>query len=174
MISAFRYYFSLATLDAEIASDRRIRRGALDVFVRRETMNSYLAQLVFAMVAVAGLLFGAPSVLAIAILHVSVDQIVRSNLASLAEGSQQGTVDEQALRRIERLFFAVGAVWAMAAWPLAEGLDGLRLLLTVVSAAGLLVMANTTCHAPRVFRAAVIGYGLTLTAAIPMITIIPW
>ena len=174
MISAFRYYFSLATLDAEIASDSRIRRGALDVFVRRETMNSYLAQLVFAMVAVAGLLFGAPSVLAIAILHVSVDQIVRSNLVSLAEGSQQGTVDEQALRRIERLFFAVGAVWAMAAWPLAEGLDGLRLLLTVVSAAGLLVMANTTCHAPRVFRAAVIGYGLTLTAAIPMITIIPW
>ncbi|MCI4677676.1 bifunctional diguanylate cyclase/phosphodiesterase [Rhodoblastus acidophilus] len=78
------------------------------------------------------------------------------------------------MRRIERIFFGVGFVWAMASWPLAEALDGLRLLLTVVSVAGLLVMANTTCFAPRVFRASVIGFGLGIGLAIPAIKTIPW
>ncbi|MGO8739463.1 putative bifunctional diguanylate cyclase/phosphodiesterase [Rhodoblastus sp.] len=78
------------------------------------------------------------------------------------------------MRHIEHIFYAVGFVWAMASWPLAEALDGLSLLLTVVSVAGLLVMANTTCFAPRVFRASVIGFGLGIALAIPAITTIPW
>lgn len=174
MFPAFRHYFSLAALDADISRNGRVHSAVLDVFVRRETMNSYLAQFVFSGIAVAGYFLGAPSVLAVAALSIVIAQLVRRYLAPLSAGLRRGVIDRQALRRVERLFYAVGAVWAMVAWPLAEALDGLRLLLTVVSAAGLLVMANTTSHAPRVFRAAVVGYGLAIMAALPAIKTIPW
>ena len=160
MLWSLKTHFSLSAIDDEARADQRIHLRAMEVFVTRETMNSYLAQFVFAIIASAGYWLDIPSVLVIGVLHVLVDQLVRHNLGLLSGGLRRGEIDARLLRRIERIFYGVGFVWAMAAWPLAEALDGLRLLLTVVSAAGLLVMANTTCHAPRVFRTTVVGFAL--------------
>ena len=98
---------------------------------------------------------------------------MRYNLARFSQGLRHGDLDARLLRHIEHVFYGVGFVWAMVAWPLAESLDGLRLVLTVVSAAGLLVMANSTCYAPRVFQATVIGYALGMALAISVMTTIP-
>jgi len=174
MLQFLKSHFSLSAIDAESKTDRRIYERALEIFIQRETMNSYLAQFVFALVAVAGYALGARSVFAIAILHLLIDQLARRQLTRLSLSLRRGTLDGRLLRRVEHVFYVVGVVWAMVAWPLAESLDGLRLLLTVVSAAGLLVMANSTCYAPRVFRATVIGYALAMALAIPAISTIPW
>lgn len=174
MLSFLQSHFSLTAVDAEAKADPRLYERALAVFVKRETMNSYLAQLVFGIVAIAGYLLGIPSVLAIGLIHIAVDQLVRHNLDQFWRKLRQGQLDLRLLVRIERLFYGVGFVWAMAAWPLAEALDGLRLLLTVVSVAGLLVMANTTCFAPRVLQASVIGFAAAIALAIPAIRTIPW
>lgn len=174
MFLSLTNHFSLIAVEAEARADHRIHRCSLEAFVTREMMNSYLAQFVFAIVALAGYLLHIPSLLIIGGAHVLVDQLVRHNLVRLARSLSRGELDLRQLGRIEHIFYAVGFVWATAAWPLAESLDGLRLLLTVVSVAGLLVMANTTCFAPQVFRASVIGYGIGVVLAIPAIHAIPW
>jgi len=174
MLSFLQSHFSLTAVDAEAKADRRICERSLAVFVTRETMNSYLAQLVFGIVAIAGYLLGIPSVFVIGLIHIAVDQLVRHNLDQFGRKLREGELDLRLLVRIERIFYGVGFVWAMAAWPLAEALDGLRLLLTVVSVAGLLVMANTTCFAPRVLQASVIGFAAGIALAIPAIRTIPW
>jgi diguanylate cyclase (GGDEF)-like protein len=173
MLALFKTHFSLAAAEAEASADGRIHERTLEVFVRRETINSWLAQFVFATAAVAGWVLDAPLVVAVGIIHVLVDQLVRQNLARFSRSLNRGAIDRPMLRRIERLFYGVGFAWAMAAWPLASSLDGLRLLLTVVSVAGLLVMANTTCFAPRVFRASVIGYGAGIAVMLPFETTMP-
>jgi len=174
MLWSLKTHFSLSAIDDEARADQRIHLRAMEVFVTRETMNSYLAQFVFAIIASAGYWLDIPSVLVIGVLHVLVDQLVRHNLGLLSGGLRRGEIDARLLRRIERIFYGVGFVWAMAAWPLAEALDGLRLLLTVVSAAGLLVMASTTCHAPRVFRTTVVGFALGVAVLLATISTIPW
>jgi diguanylate cyclase (GGDEF)-like protein len=167
-------HFSLTAVEAEARANPRIEARALDVFVMRETMNSFLAQFVFGLVAIAGYFFGDEAIVVIGLLHCLVDQLARHNLRVFSRGLGRGEVDRKRLRRIEHIFYLVGFVWAMPSWPLAEALDGLSLLLTVVSVAGLLVMANTTCFAPRVFRASVIGFGVGIAVAIPAIKTIPW
>jgi diguanylate cyclase (GGDEF)-like protein len=174
MLSWLKMHFSLTAVEAEARADLRIHERALVVFIKRETMNSYLAQFVFGIVAIAGYSLGIQSVFVIGIIHFLVDQLVRHNLGRLSQSLRGGEINLRRLRDIEHIFYGVGFVWAMAAWPLAESLDGLRLLLTVVSVAGLLVMANTTCFAPRVFRASVIGFALGIAVAIPAIKTIPW
>jgi diguanylate cyclase (GGDEF)-like protein len=174
MLSSLKMNFSLMAIEAEARADRRIHERALRVFIKRETMNTYLAQFVFGIVAIAGFYLGIQSVFIIGILHFLVDQLVRYNLSRFSQRLRRGELDFRLLRHIEYIFYGVGFVWAMAAWPLAESLDGLRLLLTVVSAAGLLVMANTTCFAPRVFQASVIGYGAGFAVAIVAIKTMPW
>jgi diguanylate cyclase (GGDEF)-like protein len=161
-------------VEAEAKADGGIYERALEVFIKRETMNSYLSQFVFVLVAIAGYALRIHSVFAIGILHVLVDQLARHNLVRFSQGLRYGDPDSRLLRHIEHVFYSVGFVWAMVAWPLAEALDGLRLVLTVVSAAGLLVMANSTCYAPKVFQATVIGYALGMALAIPVMTTIPW
>jgi diguanylate cyclase len=170
----FKSYFSLTAVEAELQADPRIHARVLDVFVRRETMNSYLAQCVFGLVAISGYFTGNRSLALIGLIHCLVDQLVRRDLRIFARRLSRGEIAHDLLRHIEHIFYGVGFVWAMASWPLAEALDGLRLLLTVVSVAGLLVMANTTCFAPRVFRASVIGFGLGIALAAPAIAAIPW
>jgi diguanylate cyclase (GGDEF)-like protein len=174
MFSFLKNNFSLIAVEAEVRADRRIYERALEVFVKRETMNSYLSQFVFVLVAIAGYSLRIHSVFSIGILHVLVDQLARRSLVRLSQGLRQGDPDARLLRHIEHVFYGVGFVWAMVAWPLAESLDGLRLVLTVVSAAGLLVMANSTCYAPKVFQATIIGYALAMALAIPVMTTIPW
>jgi diguanylate cyclase (GGDEF)-like protein len=174
MFLSLKLHFSLKAVEAEAAADQRIYRRALNVFVIRETTNSYLAQFIFSIVAISGYFLGMPSVLAIGTIHCLVDQLVRHNLGRLSQSLDRGELDLRRLGHIEHIFYIVGFVWAAAAWPLAETLDGFRLLLTVVSAAGLLVMASTTCFAPRVFQASVIGYAIGIAVAIPEIKTIPW
>ena len=174
MLSSLRMNFSLMAVDAEASANRHIYARALELFVKRETMNSYLAQFVFAIVAIAGYSMGIHSVFIIATLHFLVDQLARHNLGRFSQSLRSGELDLRRLRHIEHIFYGVGFVWAMVAWPLAEALDGLRLLLTVVSAAGLLVMANTTCFAPRVFQATIIGYAIGFAMAIIAIKTMPW
>ena len=174
MPGPLRLHFSLAAVGLEVRADPRIHRRALDVFIKREMMNSYLAQFVFLIVAVAGYSLDNYSVMGIGVLHCLVDQLARQNLRRLSASLAGGEVDERLLRRVERMFYAVGFVWAMPAWPLAQSLDGLSLILTVVSVAGLLVMANSTCFAPRVFKATVIGFAVGVFAAVPAIRTIPW
>jgi diguanylate cyclase (GGDEF)-like protein len=171
---SFKSHFSLTAVQAELQADPRIQARALEVFGKREVMNSYLAQFVFSLIAVAGYFTGNQSLIVIGLIHCLVDQLVRRNLRIFVRKLAGGEIDRDHLRHIEHIFYGVGFVWAMASWPLAEALDGLRLLLTVVSAAGLLVMANTTCFAPRVFRASVIGFALGIALAIPAIRTIPW
>jgi diguanylate cyclase (GGDEF)-like protein len=166
--------FSLVAVEAEARADQRIFERALDVFIKRETMNSYLAQFVFGIVSIAGYFLEIQSVFIIGIIHCLVDQLVRHNLGRFSQSLRRGKLDLRQLRHIEHIFYSVGFVWAMAAWPLAESLDGLRLLLTVASVGGLLVMANTTCFAPRVFEASVTGFALGIAVAIPAIKTIPW
>jgi diguanylate cyclase (GGDEF)-like protein len=171
---SFKSHFSLTAVQAELQADPRIEARALEVFGKREVMNSYLAQFVFGLIAIAGYFTGNQSLIFIGLIHCLVDQLVRRNLRIFARTLAQGEIDHALLRRIEHIFYGVGFVWAMASWPLAEALDGLRLLLTVVSVAGVLVMANTTCFAPSVFRASVIGFALGIALAIPAIATIPW
>ena len=149
MLSFLKSHFSLMAVEAEAKADEGIYERALEVFIKRETMNSYLSQFVFVLVAIAGYALRIHSVFAIGILHVLVDQLARHNLVRFSQGLRYGDPDYRLLRHIEHVFYGVGFVWAMVAWPLAEALDGLRLVLTVVSAAGLLVMANSTCYARR-------------------------
>ena len=174
MLSLLRMHFSLLAVDSEARKDPRIYERSLGVFVKRETINSYLAQFIFALVALLGFYTHSAGVISIAIAHIVVDQWVRHNLEVFNLSLTRGHLDFGLLRRIEHIFYAVGFVWAVVAWPLTESLDGLRLLLSVTSAAGLIVMANTTCHAPRVFRAATVGYSLGVAAMAPVITAIPW
>ena len=174
MLSSIRKHFSLMAVDLEAKADRRIYVRALETFINRETTNSYLAQFVFGIVAIAGYCLGINSVFLIAVLHILIDQLVRHNLGHFSQSLRKGELDLGLLRHIEHIFYGVGFVWAIVAWPLAESLDGLRLLLTVVSVAGLLVMANTTCFAPRVFQSSVIGFAFGIAVAIPAITTIPW
>jgi diguanylate cyclase (GGDEF)-like protein len=174
MLSFLKSHFSLIAVEAEAKADERIYERALEVFIKRETMNSYLSQFVFVLVAIAGYSLRIRSVFVIGILHVLVDQLVRHNLVRFSQSLRHGDPDARLLRHIEHVFYGVGFVWAMVAWPLAESLDGLRLVLTVVSAAGLLVMANSTCYAPKVFQATVIGYALGMALAISVMTTIPW
>ena len=174
MLSSLRMHFSLMAVEAEARADERIYERSLDVFIKRETMNSYLAQFVFGIVAIAGYYLAIPSVFIIGIIHCLVDQLARNNVRQLSLSLHFGNLDLRQLRHVEHIFYGVGFVWAMAAWPLAESLDGIRLLLTVVSVAGLLVMANTTCFAPRVFQASVIGFAVGIAVAIPAIKTIPW
>ncbi len=162
MNSWFESHFSLTAVQAELQADPRIQARALEVFGKREVMNSYLAQFVFGLIAIAGYFTGNQSLVFIGLIHCLVDQLVRRNLRILARTLAQGDIDHARLGHIEHIFYGVGFVWAMASWPLAQALDGLRLLLTVVSVAGVLVMANTTCFAPRVFRASVIGFALSM------------
>ncbi len=171
---SFKSHFSLTAVQAELEDDPRIQARALEVFGKREVMNSYLAQFVFGLIAIAGYFTGNQSLVVIGLIHCLVDQLVRRNLRIFSRTLAQGEIDRGHLRAIEHVFYGVGFAWAMASWPLAEALDGLRLLLTVVSVAGLLVMANTTCFAPRVFRASVIGFALGIAVAIPAIATIPW
>ncbi|HUO53587.1 MAG TPA: bifunctional diguanylate cyclase/phosphodiesterase [Rhodoblastus sp.] len=171
---SFTSHFSLIAVEAEAQADPRIEARALEAFVKREVMNSYLAQFVFALIALTGYMLESRSLVVIGLVHCLIDQLVRDKLRRFAPSLEQGEPDRALLREIETIFYAVGFVWAMASWPLAESLDGLRLLLTVVSVAGLLVMANTTCFAPRVFRASVIGFALGIAVAIPAIRTIPW
>jgi diguanylate cyclase len=173
MLSSFNRLLSLAAVEAEAKMDRRIFGRCLEAFVRRELINSYLAQFVFAIIAFYGFYSNDNVILIIGIMHFLVDQLVRNNLWRLSESLGRGEIDLRQLRHIEHIFYFVGVVWAMASWPLAQSLDGLRLLLTVVSAAGLLVMANTTCFAPRVLRASIIGFALGIAIAIPAIKTIP-
>ncbi|WP_298420993.1 EAL domain-containing protein [Rhodoblastus sp.] len=170
----FKDHFSLTAVETEARADPRIQALALDVFTKREIMNSYLAQFVFGMIAVTGYFLGHQSIVVIGLLHCLVDQLVRHRVRGLTRRLDRGEIDHKLLRQIETIFYAVGFVWAMASWPLAESLDGLRLILTVVSVAGLLVMANTTCFAPGVFRASVIGFAIGVAVAIPAIKDIPW
>ncbi|WP_298354037.1 EAL domain-containing protein [Rhodoblastus sp.] len=171
---SFKSHFSLTAVQAELEGDHRIQARALEVFGKREVMNSYLAQFVFGLIAIAGYFTENQSLVFIGLIHCLVDQLVRRNLRIFSRTLAQGEIDRAHLRRIEYIFYGVGFVWAMASWPLAEALDGLRLLLTVVSVAGLLVMANTTCFAPRVFRASVIGFAIGIALATPAIATIPW
>lgn len=171
---SFKSHFSLTAVQAELHADPRVEARALEVFAKREIMNSYLAQFIFGLVTIAGYYTENRSLIFIGVIHCLVDQLVRRNLLIFARRLDQGEIDHGHLRHIEHIFYSVGFVWAMASWPLAEALDGLRLLLTVISVAGLLVMANTTCFAPRVFRASVIGFEIGLALAIPAIRTIPW
>ena len=54
MLSFLKSHFSLIAVEAEAKADKRIYESALEVFVKRETMNSYLSQFVFVLVATAG------------------------------------------------------------------------------------------------------------------------
>jgi len=62
-------HFSLMAVEAEARADERIYERSLDVFIKRETMNSYLAQFVFGIVAIAGYYLAIPSVFIIGIIH---------------------------------------------------------------------------------------------------------
>ena len=174
MFSSLKMQFSLTAADAEARADERIFRRALEVFVERETMNSYLAQFVFAIIALAGYLLHAPLIMAIGLFHVAVDGWGRLHLGRLSRALAAGAPDLRELRRIELIFYIVGLSWATPVWAMAEGLDGLRLLLTVVAVAGILIMANTTCFAPRVFRSTVIGFALGVLFATATVKTIPW
>lgn len=174
MLSLVSSHFSLGAVEAEANADERIYRRALGVFAEREITNSWMAQFVFLAIGVAGFVFDNPFVLCLGLFHVAVDQAARNRVRRLSAALQRGEVDYKALRRIERAFYVVGIAWGMAAWPLAASLDGLRLILTVVAAGGLLVMANTTCFAPRVFRAAVVGFAAATLVPVTIITTMPW
>jgi len=174
MLSLVWSHFSLRAVEAEASADGRIHRNALRVFVERETTNTWMAQLVFLAVAIAGLFFQSVFVLCLGLLHMLVDQAVRNRVRRLAAGLERDEVDRSALGQIERVFYLVGFTWAMATWPLATSLDGLRLILTVVAASGVLVMANTTCFAPRVFRAALTGFAVGSLATLFVIETMPW
>ncbi|HXZ14449.1 MAG TPA: EAL domain-containing protein, partial [Roseiarcus sp.] len=160
-------------VDAEARADQRIYTRALEIFVARDTLNTYLGQAMFVLVAVAGYSLHVASIFVIAIIQVMSNQLVRNNLVRFTRGLRIGELDLRLLRHIELIYYVVGFVWAMALWPLAEAADGLRMLLGIVSAGGLLTMANTTSCAPRIFLCSIIGYSLGLTVAVLIMTTMP-
>ncbi len=174
MFSSLNSRFSLTAADAEVRADPRVFERALKLFVERETTNSQIVKFIFGTAAIAGFFLNIPSVLAVSLVHLAVDQLASRFIGRLSTSLRRDEVDLRLLRQIERVYHAVGFVLAMTVWPLAESLDGIRLLLTVVSVAGLLAATNSSSYAPRVFRALVVGYAIGIAVAVPEIRTIPW
>ncbi|MCW2285054.1 diguanylate cyclase (GGDEF)-like protein [Rhodoblastus acidophilus] len=165
---------SLKAVEAEARADPFIYRRALKAFIEREKTNTYLAKLAFGLAAVVSASLDMTSIFLVTVAHLVADFAASRSVARLASSCESGAPDQGLLRRVEAIYYGVGFSLAMATWPLAEALDGFRLLLTVVSVAGLLAAANTTCFAPRIFRSMVTGFALAIATAMPFMTTMPW